>query len=127
MARGPLSPASSGDRPPSNCNDNRATCRSRRHSILREKPHTFFVVSILLRLRRFLESYEYADHPGSPVRSPSMRCSGRTFPEGPALSSWVPCSARPAVALYHLDLTRRSRARPDTDASLAQCKGSVAE
>jgi len=32
----------------------------------------------------FFESYEYADHPGSPVRT-QHACSGRTFPEGPAL------------------------------------------
>lgn len=104
MARDPLSPASSGDRPPSNCNDNRATCRSRRHSILREKPHTFFVVSIPLRLRRSSENCEYANRLGSLARSPSMRYSGRTFPEGIARSSWVMCSACPAVAPYHLIL-----------------------
>ena len=99
MARDPLSPASSGDRPPSNCNDNRATCRSRRHSILRGKPHTFSVAAILLRLRRFSGNCEYANRPDSPARSPSMRFLGHTFPEGTARSFWVSCPARPAVAL----------------------------
>jgi hypothetical protein len=102
MAGDPLWPASSGDRRPSNCNDNRATCRSRRHSILRRKPHTFSVVSILLRLRRFSENCEYANRLGSPARSPSTRCSGHTFPEGTARLFWVPSApqrSRPTISI----------------------------
>src|SRR5438876_11092013 len=89
MAGDPRPRASSDDKPRSNCNGNRATCRWLHHSKLREKLRTFSPVSTLRPPRHFLENCECVNRPGSLGRIPSRRYLAHNVPEvraNPALT-----------------------------------------